>query len=185
LMAILAPILALGQGQGSGDHEPIILTRRNVLEDGLDVISAGLIEKRQDEGGVVQTNQTNMEAWDADTSAACMEALSQLSVASNPSGTAVCYNLPSLDTRAGSFMADLRLFQISPPTGDFLGIAPRDISVNVQYNGASVSPLSQEIEARSVDESLVKRQSSSPTLLQTYMFVGMLDQSMMANTLTL
>jgi hypothetical protein len=93
--------------------------------------------------------------------------------------------LPSLDTAAGTFMADLRLFQISVPTGEFQNISPRDISVSVQYNGASVSPASPPINARSVPAAKEKRQSA-PTLLQSYMFVGQIDQAVMQReTLTM
>ncbi|KAI1801776.1 hypothetical protein F4811DRAFT_555491 [Daldinia bambusicola] len=137
------------------------------------------VEKRQ--STTANDSKTNMTQWNTDTTAACVTALSQLVAASNPSGTAVCYNLFSLDQNAGKFMADLRLFQVSTPFGDFEGIPPEDISVGLQYNGASVSPVGQGVQP----EKTSKRENSTPTLLQAYMFVGQIDQAKMAQPMTM
>ncbi|KAI2468496.1 hypothetical protein F4781DRAFT_397907 [Annulohypoxylon bovei var. microspora] len=128
------------------------------------------------------TADTNMTQWNTDTSAACLTALSQLTAATNPSGTAVCYNLFSLDTNAGTFMADLRLFQVSTPFGDFQNIPPQDISVGLLYNGASVSPVSSSNQTA---QSVGKRQNSAPTALQTYFFIGQIDQAQMTQPMTM
>ncbi|XXG95224.1 hypothetical protein Hte_001484 [Hypoxylon texense] len=151
--------------------------RGDILETRLDSAGSDSLQRRQ----TTTTDLTNMTQWNTDTSAACLSALSTLSAASNPSGTAVCYNLFSLDTTNGSFMADLRLFQVSVPFGDFLGIPPADISVGLEYNGASVSPVSTGVQARDI----TKRQSSAPTQLQAYMFVGQIDQAKMAQPMTM
>ncbi|KAI1103823.1 hypothetical protein F4804DRAFT_213872 [Jackrogersella minutella] len=151
--------------------------RSTMLETRLDDTTEDSLQRRQ----TSTTADTNMTQWNTDTSGACISALSQLTVASNPSGTAVCYNLFSLDTNAGTFMADLRLFQISTPSSDFAGIPPEDISVGLMYSGASVSPVSQSNQTQTT----AKRQSSTPTLLQTYMFVGQIDQAQMAQPMTM
>ncbi|KAI1206043.1 uncharacterized protein F4807DRAFT_243433 [Annulohypoxylon truncatum] len=124
----------------------------------------------------------NLTQWNTDTSAACESALSSLNAATNPSGTAVCYNLFSLDTNAGTFMADLRLFQVSTPSGDFQSIPPQEISVGLQYSGASVSPVNSTNQTAST---VGKRQSSGPTALQTYMFIGQIDKSQMTEPMTM
>ncbi|KAK8042872.1 hypothetical protein PG994_013355 [Apiospora phragmitis] len=119
------------------------------------------------------TGGMNMQQWNADTSKACQDALAQLSTATNPSGTAVCYNLPSLDTKTGAFMANLRLYQISQATGG--PAIPR----------ASVSPL-QPNQARSLNETPelgVRANNMQP--LQSYMFVGQIDQAQMAQPMTM
>ncbi|KAI1371438.1 hypothetical protein F4677DRAFT_435643 [Hypoxylon crocopeplum] len=128
-----------------------------------------------------QTDTSNMTQWNTDTTAACMSALASLTAASNPSGASVCYNLFSLDTNAGTFMADVRLFQISAPFGDFEGIPPENIQVGLQYKGASASLTSQGVQARDV----VKRQSSTPALLQASMIVGQIDKDQMAQPMTM
>lgn len=145
------------------------------------------IFQRQDDGSGATTgslNETDMAVWDEETEALCEQHLSQLSVASNPSGTAICYNLPSLDTTTGAFMADLRLYQVSTPSGDFTGIAPEEIQVGVQYDGSSVSPVQQNVETRSVKD-LAKRQAVAPTLLQSYMMVGQMDMNRLPDPMTI
>ncbi|KAI1653753.1 hypothetical protein F4813DRAFT_244506 [Daldinia decipiens] len=162
----------------------IMNTRATMLDTRFDDANADAdtdsLERRQTTS-TPNNSQANMTQWNTDTAAACMTALSQLVAASNPSGTAVCYNLFSLDTNAGTFMADLRLFQVSTPFGEFEGIPPEDISVGLQYNGASVSPVGQGAQPSNVS----KRQSSTPTLLQTYMFVGQIDKAQMAQPMTM
>lgn len=151
--------------------------RGDVLDPRLADADSDGLQKRQ----TTAADLTNITQWNTDTSAACMSALSTLSIASNPSGTAVCYNLFSLDTNNGSFKADLRLFQVSAPFGDFQGIPPTDISVGLQYDGATVSPVSTGVQARDVE----KRQSSAPTELQAYMFIGQINQDKMAQPMTM
>ncbi|KAI5856740.1 hypothetical protein GGS23DRAFT_390667 [Durotheca rogersii] len=156
--------------------------RAALLEPELDDGSDDALKKRQTPA-VTNGTQINLDQWDTDTLAACMSSLSQLQAATNPSGTAVCYNLFNLQTDTGAFMADLRLFQVSTPSGDFQGIPPQEISVGLQYTGASVSPVSQGTNARS---GATKRQTtSSPTLLQTYMFVGQIDEAQMNQPMTM
>ncbi|CVK93024.1 uncharacterized protein FMAN_12572 [Fusarium mangiferae] len=83
----------------------------------------------------------NMTAWNMDTNAACRSVLGGLHKSTNPSGTCVCYNLPSLDVKTGVFEADVRLYQVSQPRGSFAAVAPEDINVGISYKGASVMPI--------------------------------------------
>ncbi|KAF2842603.1 hypothetical protein M501DRAFT_925330 [Patellaria atrata CBS 101060] len=81
----------------------------------------------------------NLEEWDAKTSVACSNALRALEgQASNPSGIAVCYNLPFLDNSTGVFEAELRVYNISAPIGPWIGVAVEDITVGLSYPGATV-----------------------------------------------
>ncbi|KAK1779826.1 hypothetical protein QBC45DRAFT_125875 [Copromyces sp. CBS 386.78] len=84
----------------------------------------------------------NMTAWNAQVNAACISSLRQLTAATNPSGTCVCYNLPALDNSTGVFEADLRLFRVSDARDAFAGIAPEQISVAVRFVGANVKTAS-------------------------------------------
>ncbi|KAI0016832.1 hypothetical protein F4780DRAFT_660662 [Xylariomycetidae sp. FL0641] len=133
----------------------------------------------------------NMATWEADTMKACKTALSGLSVTNNPSGMAVCYNLPQLDTNDGTFMADMRLFQVSTPSGDFSGIPPQNINGGVQYTGASASLVSQQTNGKRDDlDDLDKRQTLTvtpemPNMLRSYMFVGQINPEQMNQPMTL
>ena len=139
-----------------------------------------------------QDGTINMTAWDAQANEACSTALSHLPGASNPSGTCICYNLPALDNITGTFEADLRLYQISSPSGQFSGIPAENIQVGLSYSGASVSPVTASTASEKVVVSTVTpRQddaSSNNTnlkLLQTYLFVGQIDKNQMTAPLTM
>lgn len=146
------------------------------------------IERRQT---TTPTGKVNVTAWDEQTSAACISSLEALNgVASNPSGMAVCYNLPFLDNSTGVFEADLRLFQIAAPTGGFAGIASANVQVGLSYNGATVSAVNASSLKRSEGTSLIswprneegvqKRQAMVPTLVQSYAFVGQINKNLLA-----
>lgn len=132
----------------------------------------------------------DMAKWDQATSVACNEALSQLNVASNPSGTAICYNLPALDNVTGIFEADLRLYQLSTPSGEFAGIPPENIQVGLTYHGAAVSAVDPRmIGGRSVETIQARQEAVVPAranpapelrLLQAYIFVGQIDTTEIA-----
>lgn len=142
-----------------------------------------VVARRDTSGVVLNPDGTiNMTAWDEQASAACRQALASLPQASNPSGTCTCYNLPALDNATGAFEADLRLFQLNTPTGDFTGIPPQNIEVGLSYSGASVSPISAATAGTKVVTKLAARQGQDPAslkLLQTYLFVGQIDKAKM------
>lgn len=168
------------------------------------------VEKRQ---STTQLPKMNITAWDASTSVACTTQLQKLNgVASNSAGMAVCYNLPFLDNSTGLFQADLRLYQISAPSGNFAGVPAQDVTVGLQYFGATVQPLNVTAMSvkreefaegyglggglkaltwpvtRDVDAELmsliVSRQASVPTLVQSYEFVGQVNKTLFAGVTT-
>lgn len=152
---LVASLLALGaQAGGLGSliaegmtrNSPSVERRMHEIAKS-SLRSRGWVEPRQQtqggNGALLNADGTiNMQAWDQQTNQACIDALRQLPQASNPSGTCVCYNLPALDNRTGTFQADLRLYRLGMGTGDFLGIPPVNIQVGLTYRGASVSPVS-------------------------------------------
>ncbi|KAK3389964.1 hypothetical protein B0H63DRAFT_389598 [Podospora didyma] len=131
-----------------------------------------------------ENGSINMTAWDAQANAACDAALKALSLASNPSGTCVCYNLPALNNATGAFEADLRLYQLNEPTGAFQGIPPENIKVVATFKGSTANVVSSSTAQSKV---VAARQATTPgnssqlRLLQTYLFLGQIDQNEMAN----
>lgn len=175
----------------------------DVLERRYEDVANHYLSKRQ---AFTQANATgaplnadgsvNLTAWDVQVSAACTEALSKLQIASNPSGTCICYNIPLLDTSSGRFEADLRLFKLSDPTGAFAGIAPQNIQVALSYQNASATPVqASSLSARSLildpllpvndKRELIERDSSSLQLLQSYLFKGQIDSSSLTPSMTM
>ena len=148
------------------------------------------IERRQTSGTGV-----NATEWDAQTTAACNSALTALNgVANNPSGMAVCYNLPYLQNSTGVFEADLRLYMVAAPTGDFASIASSNVQVGLTYTGATVSAVNASSLKRGVDAggvSLISwpRDDSrvmkrvTPTLVQAYAFVGQINKDLLATNM--
>jgi hypothetical protein len=142
------------------------------------------IERRQS-----STPQMNVTAWNEQTEAACNTALMMLNgVASNPAGMAVCYNLPYLDNSTGVFQADLRLYMISNPSGDFSGVPAQNVTVGLQYFGASVQTINpSELMKRDIrswpstesESETEKRAAMTPSLVQSYAFIGQINMNLM------
>lgn len=142
------------------------------------------LERRQ------SATTVNIATWDADTMAACIASLEALKgVATNPSGMAVCYNLPMLDEKSGVFQADLRLFKISEPTGIFGNISSQNIQVGLSYDGATVSTMdSSQFGTRGEHGTLListpqKRQAVEPVMAQAYAFVGQINADLLTSSM--
>jgi hypothetical protein len=183
ITAAVASLLATqvygAPGSVMGD---ILRPGRPSLERRMEEMAYGTLERRQ-----TPSAPLNMSQWDTDTLNACMAALSTLPAASNPSGMAVCYNLVQLDTNLGTFMADLRLFEVSTPSGAFAGIPPQQMQGGVAFHGATASEVNgNPVKARGMKaDNISKRQASAPTLLRTYMIVGRINQDQMNPPMTM
>lgn len=146
-------------------------------------------------GDLVERASTsiNIEDWNTQTQSACTTALAAQHSTTNPSGMAVCYNIPTLDNSTGVFKADLRLYKMADATGDFEGIPDQDVQVSVSYVGASVSPIKESsLKARTVRTSLISFDTIAPRdttnnsmqPFQTFAFVGQINQDMLKTATT-
>jgi len=217
---LVASLLASGAQAGIGQlivegmtrNSPAVERRMQEIAKA-SILARGYIETRQEmapDSGVILNadGSINMEAWDQTANNACIESLLQLPQASNPSGTCICYNLPSLNNQTGTFRADLRLFRRGMPTGEFLGIPPENVQVGLSYRGASVSlmsmgrtsrpgaiqgtpPAATPAAAGVAGQGLTTRQTpqfdanETLDLLQTYLFIGQIDRSRMSPDLSM
>lgn len=155
------------------------------LRDLEDILpEAVIIDRRQSQANntAIVSGSIDMAKWDSDTSAACMKALSQITAATNPSGTSVCYNLMSLDSTPGSgrFMADMRLFLVSAPSGEFSGVSPTDVAARVAFAGASVMLVSNTASNNTAQKLMGRQSITAPTLIRTYMLAGTIDSDKLA-----
>ncbi|KAI0508857.1 hypothetical protein F5B22DRAFT_649557 [Xylaria bambusicola] len=189
MMWTTAAVMSLLAGYVYGAPSTIVVrevvgSSRVSLESRMEDAAYGMLERRQSN---MTTGSVNMTQWDAETVAACTDTLSTLSAASNPSGMAVCYNLVQLDTNLGEFMADLRLFEVSAPTGNWEGIPLQQMSGGIRFSGATASEINgQKVSGRSMgNDDLPKRQNASPTLQRTYMIVGKINQDQMIPPMTM
>lgn len=120
----------------------------------------------------------NTPEWNTSTYTACTQALSKVDKTSNPLGMLGCYNVPFLDKNTGVFEADLRLYQITPPTGQFTGVASRDISIGLLYPAASVSSSTNSVK-RSLEGHLDARQNGGQIAeLQQFQFIGQINKTL-------
>lgn len=131
-------------------------------------------------------SKANLDKWDEETRAACMQTLSELNgQASNPSGIAVCYNVPFLDNSTGVFQAELRMYNVSAPIDPWQSVTAADVSMTLSYLGATVQAMNMNTTKRQVsgsqaDETLVQRQTiSTMTELKTLMYVGKINSNLM------
>lgn len=139
-------------------------------------------------------SRADLEKWEAETKKACMETLENLNgQASNPSGIAVCYNLPFLDNSTGVFQAELRMYNVSAPVAPWDGVTAADVSMTLSYLGATVQNMNGTFAKRDIswppvrevrDGLLVERQSiSTMTELKVLMYVGRVNSNLMGSAM--
>ena len=207
-MPALTSLILAGLGLSAStlaiNTNPILLgedvTQRPYLELNLDhalyrrdvIVNADVDNDSRDEAVNINDNGTlNMTVWDAATDAACVQALSSLPRSSNPSGTCICYNLPSLDATTGVFAAELRLYRVSEARDSFTNVPPENVRMSLQYSGASVSPVSaaelssMHVAANQTQEPSLSRRDSVPQLMEVYLFVGQIDKDKVAQNLSM
>lgn len=180
--AVASLLLVQVYGAPSSIARGLLHANRPSLERRMEKAAYNLVEERQTTSPTI-----NMTQWDIDTVAACTATLSMLSTASNPSGMAVCYNLVQLDTNQGAFVADLRLFEVSPPSGAWSGIPLQQMQGGVQFHGATASQINgQKVVSRDMTrQHLSKRLSEGPILHRTYMIVGRINADQMIPPMTM
>jgi len=122
----------------------------------------------------IPTNLNNA-AVNATVAMACTSALSNITTVSNAAGLAGCYNILFLNNQTGVFEADLRLYQISQPSGMFAGIQTTDIVPEASYPDATISTSSSKVKRNT----LATRQSNNTLVqLQQYSLVGQVDKTL-------
>ena len=135
----------------------------------------------------------NITQWNAMTAQACSDAISALNGnAGNPSGMAVCYNVPFLDNSTGVFESEVRLYNLSAPVNDWTGVQASGINVTMSYLGASVTPaMGPMIAKRGVEgisnelaSPIEKRQSATLTPVITQLYIGEIHSSILVNGIT-
>lgn len=137
----------------------------------------------------------DIKAWDEMTGKACVESLSHLSHSSNPTGNCICYNLPALDAKNGTFEAEIRLYHISEARDKWATVPEADIKVSVSYRGASVSTVKKNVgsgpdmsskSSTSTRRTLTARDDANgPKLLQSYMLVGRIDPAKLSENISM
>jgi hypothetical protein len=126
------------------------------------------MERRQDSAGQLTPVGGNMNET---ISSACVGTLSQITTITNDAGMAACYNILQADKNTGIFQADIRLYQIQPPSGQFIGVASNQMLANLVFPSSTTFNVLMK-------RKLGKRQSSSMSELQQYSLQGNIAASM-------
>ena len=143
-------------------------------------------------------SDADLQKWEADTRAACMATLTNLKgQASNPSGLAVCYNLPFVDNTTGVFQAELRMYNVSAPVDPWVGVTTADIGLTLSYLGATVQNMQGNFTKRQFSYPPIRRRQSSRGLLierqdiatmteiKTLMYVGRINSNLLGPALSM
>jgi hypothetical protein len=122
--------------------------------------------------------------WEADTQAACNGAITALNgQASNPTGLAVCYNLPFLNNQTGVFIAELRLYKVTDPIAPWTGVNVRDINMALSYPGAAVQNVQGSLNKRDLLEARQNANDVTPEQLKVLMYVGRINSNAMGTAM--
>jgi hypothetical protein len=136
-------------------------------------------------GGIrneADTKNLDLESWSRDTVKLCADKLNKTVIPNNPSGVAGCWNLPLLVDSTGVFAADLRIFRIADPTGDWKDVQVSSYNISVQYDGsAAIQPRNMTVMERRA--SLEGMKGSNLTKLVDTQFIGNLDKSLISGQL--
>lgn len=208
LLSSIVPTLAVG----FDDHyqktrllslrdEHVVLWEDGMLQRNLDrmvdmEVHAPLVKRMPQAAGeveptVIANNLTGADPADIDQvridavlSEACAQGVPLIEEVTNDAGLLGCYNVPFLNTWTGAFSADLKLYQVTQPTGDFEGVQPEEIQVALTYSNSAFSVVPK-------DPQMARRQAAKPNdarqeptgpgpggELQTFLFVGQINDSL-------
>ncbi|KMP05450.1 hypothetical protein DIZ76_015739 [Coccidioides immitis] len=127
--------------------------------------------------GPPSTPPLNEQQFNETATTACLDALDNVQSVVNPSGMAACYNIPFFNATTGTFAADIRLYQVSPPSDGFAGVPTSQYTLEMMIPAATVSS----------PDRLASNQSTgpnSPLLLQDFRHIGQLDPRLQIDKLT-
>jgi hypothetical protein len=115
-------------------HLPNAIRRRDQLEEGMkrEVDRVFRRAPQMSSTGNLTTSDP-ASAMNQTIADACTAGLNKLTSVENAAGMAACYNIIQFDQTAGTFEADMRLYTMFTPTGDFANIAVNDIMISLTY----------------------------------------------------
>jgi hypothetical protein len=208
--ALIGGLLAAGHATAIKlRHVNALLQRSDDVEEGLlkEAERIATLTRRQNSNPAAplasltpatgDASRADLAKWEAETKKACMDTLGALNgQASNPSGIAVCYNLPFLDNTTGVFQAELRMYNVSAPVDPWVGVTAADVSMTLSYLGATVQNMPGNFTKRDLswppvrarensDGLLVERQNiNGMTELKVLMYVGRVNSNLLGSAMT-
>jgi len=156
-------------------HLPNAIRRRNYLQDGMkrDVDRILRRAPQMSSNGNLSSVTTPSASLNQTISDACISSLSKFTSVENAAGMASCYNIIQYDEKASTFEADLRLYQMFTPTGDFKNVAVNDIMISLTY---PTSTTFQSLTKRRKRD--VEARQSSALEVQQYTLFGTFESTL-------
>ena len=114
-----------------------------------------IVEKRQAIGG----GGPNATAISSAVNKACTDAIAGIQHFDSDSGLGGCYNIMYLNRTNGLFQADLRLYKVAEPRGNFSGIPIENMLVNLNSNFSKFAQVS--LTANTSGSDLEARQTTN------------------------
>ena len=159
---------------------------RNIDDTGFQ--GKAVVSASPSETAATPTPLPTMLPKDNATDAACMSSLMPLNgQAASAAGISVCYNVAYFNNSTGTFEADVRLYRVSPPTGEWASLVQTSASVGLVYPNASVADGTGGIAGRrlvrrqllSPSEGHLTARADAPKRIAAMVFVGQLDSPML------
>lgn len=125
----------------------------------------------------------DLTGWNQTAEEACMTAVMNLKgKVSNPTGLAVCYNVPYLDAAKGIFEAELRLYNISAPSSPWLDVPSSSMTVSLSYLNATISKSDgSSIPGQKRDMILIEKRADQAVNAPSTSTVALAGQGSMPN----
>jgi hypothetical protein len=148
-------------------HLPNAIRKRDYLEGGMkrevDRILRRVPQMSSNGNLTTAIPNASMNQTIAD---ACVNDLNKLTSVDNAAGMAACYNIIQYDEKSATFEADLRLYSMFKPTGDFANVAVNDIMISLTYPTSTTFQSLTKRRKRDVEE----RQSNALEIQQYSLF---------------
>jgi hypothetical protein len=126
----------------------------------------------------------DLESWSKETVNLCAKKLNSTTIPSNPAGLAGCWNIPVLVASSGVFAADLRIFKVADPTGDWVNADVSSYNISLQYDGTAALQARNMTEKEIVASAEGMPSNVNITKLVDSQFIGNLDSSATTSSLS-
>jgi hypothetical protein len=160
-------------------HLPNTVRRRNYLEKDMEAEAHRIMRRATNSSPPSSSGSlapaTPNSQLNQTISQACVSDLNKLTSVENQAGLAACYNIMQYDQNQGVFEADLRLYSMFKPTGDFANIPINDVMIALTYPSSTTF---QSLTKRSTRRDLTARQQATALEVQQYTLFGTFQQNL-------
>ncbi|KIX97649.1 uncharacterized protein Z520_06427 [Fonsecaea multimorphosa CBS 102226] len=156
-------------------HLPNSIRRRSAWGEGIEREVDRILRREPQSSTGSLSVAAPTSALNQTISTACINSLQSLTSVQNAAGLAACYNILQYDSKQGAFEADLRLYQMFQPTGNFQNVPINDIMISLTY---PTSTTFQSLTKRRKRDVEARQSSSSMAEVQQYTLFGTFEANL-------